>query len=454
MPTSATRQAVTRLVAIVALALAALAVVIVLASGGSRYVVHAQFADAGQLVSGDLVDVAGHQVGTIGPITLTDDGLADVELDISDHSITPLHEGTVAEVRQLSLSGVANRFIGLTLGPSSAPVIHNHTLGGTQTKGIVDLDVFLDSLTPNVRHSLQRLIRTGAYLLQPASAAQANQAFRYLNPALSQSTALGREVVADKFALDRLVASAAQLSSALAARSGDLGGAVTNTAAALREVASQRTALGDTIARAPAVLSQGTAVLRHVDSALGVLNPVLTDLQPVAPRLAGLLVKLVPVARDAIPTIAGVQALLPGARAALLGLPPVERKATPAVESLTAAIGPITPILAGLRPYTPDVVAGFFNAFGGSTGGYYDANGHYFRVGSVLAGGGTSLTGVLGLLGGLTGSPPQLNGARSGQLARCPGGAVPPATAGGNPWLGPDLLPGTGNVCNPANNQK
>jgi phospholipid/cholesterol/gamma-HCH transport system substrate-binding protein len=202
------------------------------------------------------------------------------------------------------------------------------------------------------------------------------------------------------------------------------------------------------------VLSQGTGVLRDVDFTLGVLNPVLSDLQPVAPRLARLLTRLVPAARDAIPTIAGVQALVPSAKAALLGLPPVERKATPAVKSLTAALGPIIPILAGLRPYAPDVVAGFFNSFGGSAGGYYDANGHYLRSNVVLAGGGTSLTGLLGLLGGATGKLPPLNGARSGMLARCPGGGSAPASAGGNPWLAPDLLPGTGNICNPGDNQK
>jgi phospholipid/cholesterol/gamma-HCH transport system substrate-binding protein len=202
------------------------------------------------------------------------------------------------------------------------------------------------------------------------------------------------------------------------------------------------------------VLSQATGVLRDVDFTLGVVNPVLADLQPVAPRLARLLRKLVPTTRDAIPTIAGVQALVPSAKAALLGLPPVERKATPAVQSLTAALGPVIPILSGLRPYAPDVVAGFFNAFGGAAGGFYDANGHYLRSNVVVSGTGSSLTGLLSLLGGLTSKLPPLSGGRTGMLARCPGGGSPPASAGGNPWTAPDVLPATGGICDPANDQR
>src|SRR5205807_7995562 len=114
------------------------------------------------------------------------------------------------------------------------------------------------------------------------TASSLNQLNGYLNPAFSQTTQFGSEVVADKFALDRLIATTAQFTKALAERSGDLQGAVTTTAATLRQIASQRVALEDAIARAPAVLQQGTGVLRDVNYTLGVLNPVLVGVQPVA----------------------------------------------------------------------------------------------------------------------------------------------------------------------------
>ncbi|MEA2157978.1 MAG: phospholipid/cholesterol/gamma-HCH transport system substrate-binding protein [Solirubrobacteraceae bacterium] len=447
------RSQLARLTATLALAVAVVVLGVVLFTGGSTYVLHAQFSDAGQLVKGDLVTVAGHQVGSVGSIKLANNGLADIELDISDTSIAPVHSGSLARIGQLSLTGVANRFVGLTLNSAGHPISSGGSLPSTQTRGIVDLDVFLDALTPRVRASLQQILKTGAYFVHQPTAGHLNQVAEYLNPALSQTTQLGGEIVADRFALQRLVSSTATVSSALAARSSDLSGAVTNTAATLREVASQRTALQDLLTRAPGVLRQGQGVLADVNYTLHVLDPALRDLRPVAPRLATLLRVVVPAARDAIPTIAGVQALVPSAKAALLALPPVERQATPAVRSLTSALGGITPILAGLRPYVPDVVAGFFNGVGGSTGGSYDANGHYLKTVLTVQGGGSSLTGLLSLLGPLTGALGPFNGGRVGWLAPCPGGGNPPAADRSNPWTNPDVLPGTSAICNPAHDQ-
>jgi phospholipid/cholesterol/gamma-HCH transport system substrate-binding protein len=445
------RQQLARITALIAVAIAAVAIVIVLVSGGTNYVLHAQFSDAGQLVNGDLVTIAGHQVGSVGNIKLTNNGLADVELDIDDSSITPIRTGTVATIGQLSLTGVANRFVGLALGPGT-PIRSGGTLPLAQTRGIVDLDVLLNALTPRVRDSIQRIFKTGAYFFGSPTDRQINRSIVYFNPALSQSAQLGAEVVADRAALERLVSSSAQVSSALASRDADLGGLVTNTAAWLREVANRRAALQDELTRAPGVLAQGTGVLRDVDFTLHTLNPVLEHLQPVAPRLGTLLETLVPAARDAIPTINGIQSLVPGATKALTELPPVANEAVPSIKSLTTALNGATPILAGLRPYTPDVVAGFFDGVGGASGSSYDANGHYIKsVVTIQAAGGT-LSGLLNtlsnLLGKVAGNVTGLNGARTKLLAPCPGGGSPPGAT--NPWTNPDLLPTTGTLCNPA----
>lgn len=442
-----------RIVSLLALGIAVVAVVVLIAGTGSSYTIHTEFTDAGQLVPGDLVTVGGHQVGSVGAIRLTNNGLADVELDISSSTVTPLRQGTIATIGQLSLTGVANRFVGLSPGVGT-PIPDGGTLPVTQTRGIVDLDTLLDSLTPRVRTSLQQVLKAGAYLMADPTPSQLNAANEYLNPAASQSALLGNAVVAQDQELGRLVSSSAQVANALAAQSTNLGGSVSSTAAMLRQLAGQRAAIADTLSRAPAVLSQGTHVLVHVNGTLSVLDPTARDLQPVARRVGPLLAAMLPATRNAIPTVAAVQALVPSAEAALEEFPGVERQATPAVQSLTRSLNLLTPILSGLRPYTPDVVAGFFNGVGGASGGSYDANGHYLHGEVTVQGGGSTLTGLLNILGSKLGNLGPFNGARTGLLAPCPGGGSPPAPDRSNPWNSPDTFRSLGTVCKPGDNQQ
>jgi phospholipid/cholesterol/gamma-HCH transport system substrate-binding protein len=441
------RQQLARAVALAALAVAVIVIAVILVTGGSSYTLRAEFTDAGQLVNGDLVTIGGHPVGSVSGLSLTRNGLADVTLSISDGDITPLRQGTVAQIGQLSLTGESNRFVALLPG-GGAPIPSGGTLPPTQTRGIVDLDTLLDSLTPSVRASLQKLIKTGAYLMSGPTPKQANAAFAYLNPSLSQASALGAEIVADRFSLQRLLSSTAQVSTSLAAHDPALAGAVTNTAATLRRVAAERAALQDLLTRAPGVLHQGSNVLADVRYSLGVLNPTLRDLRPLAPKLATLLRKVVPAARDAIPTITGVQGLVGPAEQVLNQLPPVVHKALPAINSLRRSLPPLTPILSGLRPYTPEVVSGFFGGVGGYSGGYYDANGQFLRTALELGPG--SYSGLLSVLNAIQSKLPPFNGDRFSQLAPCPGGATDPSSHGGNPWNHPDSAM---TVCKPGNNQ-
>jgi phospholipid/cholesterol/gamma-HCH transport system substrate-binding protein len=432
-------------VALAALLAATIALALVLALPGSAYTIHAQFQDGGQLVPGDLVEVGGRPVGTVSRLALTPNGLADAVLKIDDGSVTPLHRGTIATIRAVGLASIANRFVELSPGPASTDTIPDGgVLLPTSTRGIVDLDALLNALDAPTRARLQSIFASGATTLAPPAGAQFNGAFHYLEATFGQTAALGAELVRDQGALAHLIGAGAQVASTLASRRGNLEHGVTATAATLGQIASQRTALADSLARAPAVLGQGTTVLGHLRSTLQAIDPSVRDLRPVAPRLARVLTQVVPVSRHAIPAVSQVRALLPGAREALSRLPPLERTAVPAMESATAAVRAVLPLLAGARPYAPDLIAGLFNGFGGSTAGYYDANGHYSRIHLELGQGGA--TGPLAVLAGVSG--PGLAGYRTGLLARCPGGAVEPAPDASNPWVPPDA----GNLCRPQDN--
>ena len=91
-----------------------------LGGGGGGYQVTARFENASQLVKGNLVQVSGVPAGKVEDIKLTPDGQAEITLSVDDE-YAPLRRGTLATVRQASLSGVANRYVDLRLPSDQAP---------------------------------------------------------------------------------------------------------------------------------------------------------------------------------------------------------------------------------------------------------------------------------------------------------------------------------------------
>jgi ABC-type transporter Mla subunit MlaD len=234
------------------------------------------------------------------------------------------------------------------------------------------------------------------------------------------------------------VSTSAAVSATLAGRRTDLQGSITNTARTLEAIAAQRTALQDALSRAPAFLREAGRTLENSSQTFRSVKPVLRELRPAAAPLAAVLRQLPGVGRAARPAVGQLRNLLPALRAALLAVPSLDRAARPALVSTTSALASALPIAAGLRPYAPDVIAGLFNGFTGTTGGYYDANGHYARIQLV--------TGVAALSGTL--SPLAAGQLQTGLSARCPGAAVEPADDKTNP------NPEDPSVCDTGQNKK
>jgi phospholipid/cholesterol/gamma-HCH transport system substrate-binding protein len=117
------------------------------------------------------------------------------------------------------------------------------------------------------------------------------------------------------------------------------------------------------------------------------------------------------------------------------GFGPLAKTALPAFESLHGTLSDALPIVREARPYTPDVVGGLVNGFGGTTAGYYDANGHYARI--AFEGSPYTLNNA-GSVVPLPASTPGLTGYRKGVTSRCPGGATQRAPDKSNPFKADD----------------
>jgi phospholipid/cholesterol/gamma-HCH transport system substrate-binding protein len=423
----------TRIAGVGALVIAFVVAVVVLFASGGDYRVDVRLTNASQLVPGNLVQVAGREIGSVEDIRLDDRNQAELTLKIEDGDFDPLHEGTMATVRATSLSGVANRYVALTPGPNNRPAIPDGgVIGSENTQSAVDLDEVLNTLDAQTRASLQQVVHGGARTYSRREQ-QANAGLAALNPAVAQTAATAREIDADQQAFERFVVESAAVVSAVGSRNTDLESGIANASVLAASVARERGSLDTVLRGAPAALRRANTTLVNLRATLQDARPALRELKPVAPRLDTTFKVLEPLARHARPAVGDLRRLLPDLESALRDLPAVQRSASPAFKSTTSALDKAMPVVVGVRPYAPDLIGGLFNGFGGSTGGYYDANGHYARIafeGSPFA---------LNNSGSLVPVPDQgdggLTGFRRSVVARCPGAATQPAPDRSNPFV-------------------
>jgi phospholipid/cholesterol/gamma-HCH transport system substrate-binding protein len=431
-----------RLIAAAALA-AAVVLIAVVFFGGTSLTLNVQFTNAGQLVKGGAVQIAGRKVGAIQAISLTPDGLADVQIKVDDGAVLPLHAGTRASIRAVGQAGVANRFVDLDPGPPQAARLRDGAeLSLSQTTGIVDLDAVLDSLDKPARTDLQHLIRGSAEIYAGSGAPAFNAMLGKLNPAVGQLQRATGELAYSRRSLDTLIDTAATSARAIASRRADLRDAVANTATSLAALADQDTAISDALTRAPGVLRQAQGTLAGVDDAVAELAPTLRAIPPAAVPLGQFLRQTQSTLHTATPVIADLRNQLPGLQRALLGFPALQAPAVTALQSTARASRAARHIVRGIRIYGSDFILGVFNGLAGIATGNYNRTGHYARLEFVQ----NLQTLFGGAFANVLPSRPLADGiinVRTHLDARCPGGNAPPSADGSSPWI-----PDTG-LCDP-----
>jgi phospholipid/cholesterol/gamma-HCH transport system substrate-binding protein len=436
-----------RTVAFAALvAAAAFAAVMLLGAPGESYQVKARFQNASQLVRGNLVQVSGMPAGKVEDIRLTPDGQAELTLSIDD-DYAPLRQGTLATVRQASLSGVANRYIDLRLpGARERPIPDGGTIQQESTTTAVDLDEIFNTLDEPTRKDLQRLIK-GLDSQHAGRGEQMNAGLLYLNPSLSASSRLFRELNADSKLLERFVVSSSQLVTDLADRREDVSGLVDNLATTTNAIGSEQQALADSVEQLPNFMRRANTTFLNLRAGLDDLDPLVEDSKPVARKLRPFLAELRPLARDARPTFQDLSELLkqPGKGNDLIDLTNAQvplrdiavgdvnengKERPGAFPASADALENATPQIGYIRPYTVDLL-GWFDDF--SHSGTYDALGGASRVGIHAS--------AFALLEGqLTPVPPALRDeafqavAATDQRNRCPGGGDHKSEDGSRPW--------------------
>ena len=416
-----------RLAAVCALVAGVVALLVVVAGGGSRpRVLRAAFDGAVNVVPGQQVRMAGVNVGSVRSIHEAD-GHAVVELRIDDRRVWPLHQGTIARLRYGTTVSYAARYVELFPGPRSAPALgRGGVLSSADTITPVEFDQLYNIYDRRARRDLRGLIANGAAALQGRSDDLAGT-LRDSPAAFDQLAQTMGELGADRHALGVLVRQGARASATLASVDGPLRALLDDFASTFDELAGHATAQQASLDRLPATFAVTRATLRHLDVSLGGLGGLITDLRPGARGLVGL-------ARPASAALRELRAVAPLAGATLRtgasaapSITALLREGTRFMPSFGAVLDQLTPAFACVRPYTPEI-AGALSTWSGFAKNY-DALAHYARtlVQTVPYGAGaSSSSAVLRSAPGTTYAfprPPGLNAGQAWLQPQCGAGA-------------------------------
>jgi phospholipid/cholesterol/gamma-HCH transport system substrate-binding protein len=442
-----------RIAAIAALAAVVIALAIVLFGGNGGHTYNLVFQNASQLVPDNQVLIGGTPVGSVESISLTEDNLAKVTVDVEQE----LHEGTTATIRATGLAGVANHYVSISPGPNSnPPLADGATLGIGSTTAAVDLDQFLNTFPNPVRRALGQFVRGNAAIYS-GRGEDANRAFKYFGPALNRFDAVLRELNADQSLFERFVVSSSKLTTAVAQRGNELSSAISNANTAFSAIASQNAAFDRTLKLLPPTFRQANTTFVNLRAALDDLDPLVETAKPATKDLAPFLAELGPVLSKAVPVFRNLrlsvarEGFANDSAELLAALPDVQQRSSKAFPHAEAAIAAFQPNLNFARAYTPEI----FNGIGklGEVTGYYDGNGHYARV--QLSN--LNIFNFESGSGELKPIPPSKQYEAFGSSAAvrrpCPGGATQAAPDGSSPFTEPPFA-GSGvhppAECNPA----
>jgi phospholipid/cholesterol/gamma-HCH transport system substrate-binding protein len=383
--------------AAVLLAAGALAFVAIGAGGDDgAYKVRAIFDNAGFVIPGEDVKVAGVKVGKIDALDITPEHRAAVVLNITDPGFQDFRSDANCIVRPQGLIG--ERFVECTLteqrsaGQDAPPPLDKiadgpgkgeYLLPVENTSKAVDLDLIGNIMREPVRERLSLILNelgTGV----AGRGKDLNDVIRRANPALKEVDNLLRILASQNRVLADLARNSDTVLAPLARERVKVADALENSAKVASATAERRVALEGSIQRLPRFLTELRPTMTRLGALSDEMTPVLTDLGDVAPDVNRLILQLGPFSRAAIPAFDTL------GEAAKTGTPAVTA-ARPTIAELRRSATVLRPVArelsAVLRSFrrnqgierAMDYILYQVTAING-----FDGVGHYLRAGLIV----------------------------------------------------------------------
>jgi phospholipid/cholesterol/gamma-HCH transport system substrate-binding protein len=388
-----------RAAAVTLLIVAAAAVAVVALGAGDEdrdYKVRAIFDNAGFVIPGEDVKVAGVRVGSIDSIEVTDDFKAAVVLDITDPGYQDFRRDASCIVRPQSLIG--ERFVECELtetrspGEEAPPALEQIEDGDGEGQYLlpverngkaVDLDLINNIMREPERERLS-IILSDLGIGVAGRGKDLSEVIRRADPALKEIDEVLEILAEQNDVLADLAVNSDRILEPLAREREHVGGAIENAGEVAQATAERSADLEADIERLPAFLRELRPTMVRLGALSDEMTPVLTDLGEVAPDINRMILQLGPFSRAAIPSFQSLGEMTE------TGTPAV-RAARPVVTDLRQLASAARPVGANARRLLEsfqrtdgierlmDYVFFQVAAING-----FDSFGHYLRAGLIV----------------------------------------------------------------------
>src|SRR5689334_20472631 len=335
---------------IVVLAVIVVAVVLIVSSSSKPpYEVRAIFDNAGFVIPGEDVKIAGVKVGTISDLDVTADDKAAVVLRIDEPGYRDFRRDASCIVRPQSLIG--ERFVECTptqpraVGTAAPPPLRKidngpgegqYLLPVTNTQQTVDIDLIGDVMREPERQRLSLILNElGTGLAGRGK--DLNEVIRRANPALQQTDRVLRILARQNQVLNELAVNSDTVLQPLARERSHVAGAIRHSSEVAKATAERRGALEADIQTLPKFLDELTPTMQQLGSLSDEMTPLLTDLHSVAPQVNSVIERTGPFAKAAIPAFESL------GEAAKTGIPAVT-DARPVIGDLRQLANAVRPV--------------------------------------------------------------------------------------------------------------
>ncbi len=326
-------------VAVVLIVAAVLALFLVTREEDEAYRVRAIFDNAGFIIAGEDVKVAGVKVGSIEDVEVTPEFKAAVVLRIDDPGYQDFRSDAKCIVRPQSLIGekyvecepTQKRGVG-TEAPGELREIEDGPGEGQRllpvenTERSVDLDLINNVMREPYRERLSIIVNELGIGLA-GRGEDLNEVIRRANPALKEVDEVLRLLAKQNAQLESLAVDGDTIMEPLAREREHVSSAIENMSAVAEATAERRADLEANFERLPTFLRELRPTMTRLGALSDEMTPVLSDLGDVAPDINRFLLELGPFSQAGIPALDSL------GEAAKIGTPAV-RNSVPVVRDL------------------------------------------------------------------------------------------------------------------------